>query len=126
MPEQPIQQSQEYAYSADPSTRINELEEKQRLLKDRLLLIGENLISTKEGAETEFAELKQTNKELQQQVKQLQRQNQRIVYELQNLARKSEVEILQKQFKIFEPMEIARIKDIEEIVKKEIKELVKK
>ena len=30
------------------STRLNEIEEKQRLIKDRVLLIGENLISTKE------------------------------------------------------------------------------
>ena len=28
--------------------RINELEEKQRILKDRILLIGNNLIGTKE------------------------------------------------------------------------------
>ena len=29
-------------------TRLNEIEEKQRIIKDRILLIGENLISTKE------------------------------------------------------------------------------
>ena len=29
-------------------TRLNEIEEKQRLIRDRVLLIGENLISTKE------------------------------------------------------------------------------
>ena len=39
-------------------TRLNELEEKQRLLKDRTLLIGENLISTKEDFEKDIFDLK--------------------------------------------------------------------
>jgi len=125
MPEQQPIQSQEYSYFADSSTRINELEEKQRLLKDRLLLIGENLISTKEEVEQELSQIKQNQKQITLQLKQFQQQNQRIIYELQNLSRKSEVEILQKQFKMFEPLKIARIKDVENIVKKEIKKLKK-
>ena len=36
---------------AEFGTRQNEIEEKQRLVRDRALLIGENLISTKEESE---------------------------------------------------------------------------
>jgi len=100
--------------------RLNEIEEKQRLLKERTLLIGENLISTKEKQEKENIELKTQIKFLQEEIKELKNLNKRILYELKNLARKSEVEILQKQFKMFEPLEIARIKDIKEIIKKEM------
>ena len=42
---------EQYDYSGyfnDATLRIRELEEKQRILKDRLLLIGENLIETRE------------------------------------------------------------------------------
>ena len=37
---------------AEFGTRLNEIEEKQRLVRDRALLIGENLISTKECSES--------------------------------------------------------------------------
>ena len=47
------------------STRLNEIEEKQRLIKDRILLVGENLISTKEDySKQEFEVKKQKTKKL--------------------------------------------------------------
>ena len=107
-------------------TRINEIEEKQRLLKDRLLLVGENLISTKEEQEQENIDLKKHIKQIETEIQTLKQLNKRIIYELQNLARKSELEILDRQFKIFSPLEFARIKDIREIVKEEIKKEKKK
>ena len=44
---------------AEFGTRLNEVEEKQRLLRDRALLIGENLILIKEEFEKQNFELKQ-------------------------------------------------------------------
>ncbi len=104
-----------------PSPLLNEIQEKQRLLRDRILLIGENLISTKEDYEKEFIEIKNNQKEIEQELKQIKQQNQKIIFTLQNLAKKSEVEILKNQFKMFEPLEFARIKDVKELIKKEMK-----
>ena len=102
-------------------TRLNEVEEKQRLIKDRLLLIGENLISTKEDIEKQNSELKKKISQMSFEFKTIKQLTKRIVNELQNFARKSEVEILERQSKIFEPLEFARYKDIEKLVKQEIK-----
>ena len=102
-------------------TRLNEVEEKQRLIKDRILLIGENLISTKEDIEKQNSELKKEVKQMGFELKAIKQLTKRIVNELQNFARKSEVEILERQSKIFEPLEFARYKDIEKLVKQEIK-----
>jgi hypothetical protein len=102
-------------------TRINEIEEKQRLLKDRLLLIGENLISTKEEYEKEILEFKKITKQMEFEIKTLKQSNKRIIEELENFARKTELEILERQMKIFQPLEFARIKDIRDIIQKEIK-----
>ncbi len=118
------QQIQQNPFS-EIATRLNETEEKQRLLKDRLLLIGENLISTREETEQELSQIKQNQRQLEEELKQLKQTNERILYELQNIAKKSELQILQKQFRMFEPLEIARIKDVEKIVKQEIKKLDK-
>jgi len=107
-------------------TRLNELEEKQRLLKDRTLLIGENLISTKEDFEKDIFDLKKQINNIDLQIKTLNQLNERILNELSNLARKSELEILQRQMKMFEPLQLARIKDVKDMITDEIKKSNKK
>ena len=49
----------------------------------------------------------------------------RVVNELPNLAKKSELEILERQVKIFQPLEFARIKDIRDIVREELSKTIK-
>jgi len=95
-------------------TRLTEIEEKQRLIKDRLLLIGENLISTKEDIEKQNLEFKKQIKQNEFEIKTLKQLTKRIIEEL-----------LQRQFKMFEPLESAGIKDVKEIVKKEIAKTLK-
>ena len=101
-------------------TRLVEIEEKQRLIKDRVLLIGENLISTKEEIEKQNLEFKKQIKQMEFEIKSLKQINERIANELSNFARKPELEILQRQSKIFQPLEFARITDIKKIVQREM------
>jgi len=122
MPEQ-TQQDPISALLAEFGTRLNEVEEKQRLVRDRALLIGENLISTKENFEKQNSGIKKQINIINSDIKILKQLTQRIINELPNLARKSELEILEHQSQIFQPLEFARIKDIQEIVKKEMKKL---
>jgi len=102
------------------ATRLNEIEEKQRLLRDRILLIGENLITSKENQLKENLELKKQLSKIEFELKSLKQTNSKITYDLSNFARKTEVEILDRQFKMFEPVNYARIKDIKKIVKEEL------
>lgn len=102
------------------STRLNEIEEKQRLVKDRILLIGENLVSTKEDYDKQILEFKRQINEMSLDIKSIKQLNKRIISELENFARKTEFEILNRQMKIFQPLEFARMKDVKEIVKEEI------
>ena len=50
-------------------TRLNEVEEKQRLIKDRILLVGENLISTKEKIEKKDLENKRKINQIEFEIK---------------------------------------------------------
>jgi len=120
MPEQ-MQQDPVSALLSEFSTRLNEVEEKQRLIKDRALLIGKNLISTKEDYDEEFSELKKRLSKTEEEIKSIKQLSQRIIEELGNLARKTEVESLQKQMQMFQPLELARIQDVKDIIKKELK-----
>lgn len=115
-PEQYYQQSPITGFGV----RLNEIEEKQRLLKDRILLIGENLISTKEGIIKKDSEIKRHLKEISIDNKSIKQLLTRIVNELNNFARKSELEILEHQMKMFEPLKFARVSEIRKIVQEEI------
>ncbi|MDD5193902.1 MAG: hypothetical protein PHF67_04945 [Candidatus Nanoarchaeia archaeon] len=122
MAEQEVfQQDPMAGFFAEIGTRLNEIEEKQRLLKDRVLLIGENLISTKEEMEKQNLEFKKQIKQMDFELKSLKQLNKRVIEELDNFARKTELEILERQFKMFQPLEFARIKDIKDIINKEMK-----
>ncbi|MBR9705556.1 hypothetical protein GOV14_00835 [Candidatus Pacearchaeota archaeon] len=102
-------------------TRLNEIEEKQRLVKDRALLIGENLVSIKEGFEEDIIEMKKQLKESDQEIKAIKQLNKRIVNELSNFARKTEVDILKRQMSIFNPLEIVKKSEVERIISEEIR-----
>ena len=106
-------------------TRLNEIEEKQRIIKDRILLIGENLISTKEDFLNQEINTKKQLKQLVYEVESIKQLLKRILNEISNFARKAEVEILERQLKIFSPLEFARISDIKEIVKEELSKQLK-
>lgn len=121
MDEQNSSQDPVNSFLSEIGVRISELEEKQRLLKDRILLIGNNLISTKEDYEKQVLEFKKQIKQLESEIKSIKQLNERIINEMGNFARKNELEILKNQSKIFQPLDFARIKDIRKIVQEEFK-----
>ena len=123
MTEDQIQQNPQdptTALLSEFGTRLNEVEEKQRLIKDRILLVGENLISTKEKIEKQDLENKGKINQIDFEIKTIKQLIKRIINEIQNFTRKSEVEILERQIKMFEPLEFARFKDIEQLIKQEL------
>lgn len=119
------QQNPTSALLTEFSTRLNEIEEKQRLIKDRILLIGENLISTKEELDKETSEFRNQIKQIDFELKSLKQLVERITNELGNLARKSELEILDRQIKMFKPLKPVRAEDVKRIVREEIKKKIK-
>jgi len=85
---------------SDVNTRLRDLEEKNRLVKDRVLIMGKNLV---EERETSFSILQ----ELKSEVLKLKEENNRIKEALSNItehlnrtARKEDFEIIQRQLDI--------------------------
>lgn len=99
MPEQ--FQSQQPQFLLDINTRLRDLEEKQRLLKDRTLLIGQNLVESRQESFQEIQEIKKILFKLKEENMRMQELLQRIIEQLSGLARKEELVILQKQFDLF-------------------------
>jgi len=87
------------------SIKVRDLEEKQRIVKDRLLLIGKNLIETKEETSKEILELKQTVELMKEDLEKIKSFLENISEEFSKFARREDLEILAKQAKMFQPLE---------------------
>ena len=88
----------------ESNTKIRDLEEKQRILKDRLLLIGQNLIETREKTTQDILEIKKDVEEMKHTLDRIKAFLELISGELSKFAKKEDLEILSKQAKMFQPL----------------------
>ncbi|MCX6747035.1 MAG: hypothetical protein NTU63_02775 [Candidatus Pacearchaeota archaeon] len=102
-------------FFGDLNARIRDLEEKQRVLKDRLLLIGQNLIDIKEKTNEKMLEVKKDIETIKQNVERLTSFLESASNEFTKFAKKEDLEILSKQAKMFQPLEFVRKKDLESL-----------
>jgi len=86
------------------NTKLRDIEERQRLIKDRVLLIGENLVSGREESIKDISELKVKTENIEREIERIKETLSSLIEENKNLARKSEVEMLKRQFRMFEPL----------------------
>ncbi len=125
-PPQPESQSQREDYSnywqTDFSTKLRDLEERQRLIKDRVLLIGENVLEAKEKTDSDILELKKDVESIKYEILRIKDFLKRTAEELDEFAKKDELAILSKQAKMFQPLNLVTKDEIEEIIDKRIKE----
>ena len=83
--------------------KLRSLEEKQNILKDRLLLIGQNLLEMKEKNLQDTLEIKKQVQLIKQELEKIKTFLGTISNEFSKFARKEDLEILQKQARMFQP-----------------------
>jgi len=99
-------------YFNDVMMKLRDLEEKQKMLKDRLLLLGQNLIDIREKSREEMLEMKKEFEVMKRSVGRLIDFLETASAEFSKFARKEDLEILKKQAKMFQPLEFIRKKDL--------------
>lgn len=99
--------------------RIKDMEEKQNILKERILLIGQNLIETKEGVGEKMTEIKKEIESLKEDVMRMKSFVEIVSGEMAKFARREDLEILTKQAKMFQPLEFVRKSELKKLIKKE-------
>jgi hypothetical protein len=97
------------------NTRIRDLEEKQRVQKDRLLLVGKNLLDMREKTNEQNLEIKKQIELLNQSMERIKSFIETASSEFSKFARKDDLEILTKQAKMFQPLEFVRKSDLKNI-----------
>jgi len=93
-------------YFGNMNTKVRDLEEKQRIIKDRLLLIGQNLIEIKEKTSKDILEIKKEIGIIKQNMERLISFLETASSEFSKFARKEDVEILSKQARMFRPLNL--------------------
>ena len=109
---------EEYNPQMPAFTSIRSIEEKQKIIKDRILLIGQNLIETKEKNSQEILNLKKDVEILKREIGRLKEFLETLSGEFSSFAKKSDLDILVKQAKMFQPMEFVTKEDLEKLKKK--------
>ncbi|MDO8460698.1 MAG: hypothetical protein Q7S74_06315 [Nanoarchaeota archaeon] len=88
-------------FFSDINTRIRDLEDRQRLLKDRMLLVGQTFVKERESSFGDLQEMKTILIQLQEDQKRIKDMLKRFGEQLDKSARKEELMILQRQFDLF-------------------------
>jgi len=88
--------------------RVRDIEEKHNILKDRVLLIGNNLIETKENTNEEILEIKKDIEQLRKDIDRMKDFIETLSGEMSKFAKKEDLDILQKQAKMFQPADLIR------------------
>ena len=109
-------QTSQESISYELALKLRDLEEGQKLMKDRLLLIGQNLIDFQEKNSLEMIEIKKDIQDMKMDIKRMKSVIETVSDEVSKSARKEELAILSRQFKMFEPLRYARIEEIEKII----------
>ena len=95
-------QTDNSSYLNSANIKIRDLEEKQRLLKERVLMIGKNLIDFKEDLRTGQISIKKDIQEIKDNLKNIQGFIEMMSSEFSEFAKKEDLEILTKQVKMFQ------------------------
>jgi hypothetical protein len=95
-------------YMNELGLKIRDIEEKQRILKERMILIGENLVDLREKTTKENLEVKKNIIIIQEQLNKMLSFLETASSEMTKFARKDDVEILYKQARMFQPLENKR------------------
>ena len=98
------EETQDYSYLNEINGKLKDLEEKQNLTRDRVLLIGKNLIDAREKTKEEIGELKAEVESLKREFSKIRDTLQNILDGFEDFARKEELEILKRQWDMFSPL----------------------
>jgi hypothetical protein len=109
------EEDSENQYFTETSTKVRDLEEKQRIIKDRILLVGQNLIEMKDDIHTTFLDIKKDIEIMKRDIERLKSFFETASGEFSKYAKKEELDILAKQAKMFQPLELVTKRDLEKL-----------
>ena len=106
---------------ADFNTRLRDIDERNRLIRERVLLLGKNLISSRQDVEDELKEIKKDNIEIKADLEKLKKTSSCLLTEFNKFVKREEIVLVERMLKDFQPLEFMRKKDVEELIANKLK-----
>ena len=114
------QDSQTKFLRSDFNTRLKDIDERNKLIRERVLLLGKNLISLRQENDDEIRTIKKENTQIKQDIDKLKRTSNSLLTEFNKFVKREELVLVERMLKDFQPLEFMRKKDIEELIEKKI------
>jgi len=105
---------------SDFNTRLRDLDERNKLIRERVLLLGKNLISSRSDIEEELKEIKQDNQIIKQDLEKIKKTSSILLTESNKFVKREEINLIERMLKDFQPLEFMRKKDIEEMIENKL------
>jgi len=100
--------------------KLSDIEEKQKILKERATAFGESFVKNKDETGQELMRIKNDLKSIKFEIEKIKGVVDHLLEDSGNFARKEELNSLQRVFKIFEPLKFLGEEDVKRIVKEEL------
>jgi predicted RNase H-like nuclease (RuvC/YqgF family) len=107
-------------FVSEINTRLRDIDERNKLIRERVLLLGKNLISSRQDLEKELKEIKEENKELKKEIDKIKKISSALSSEFAKFAKREELYLIERMLRDFQPMEFMRKKDVEELINETI------
>ena len=124
MPEQQDSGGQVQFLITDFNARLQDIDERNRLIRERVLLLGKNLISSRQDTEDDIKELKRESQQTKKDVEELKKISNKLISEFNKFVKREEIIIIERMLKDFQPLEFMRKKDVEELIENKTKKQI--
>ena len=115
------QMQDSYSVVNELNTRIRILEGKYNLTRERMLVINQNMLDHYKGTKVDIKTIEEDMAEIKDAINSLKNATKSILKELQQLARKDEVKVLEKYINMWNPLKLMTEDEVNELIEKRLK-----
>jgi hypothetical protein len=110
---------------SDFNTRLRDIDERNRLVRERVLVLGKNVLASRQEIEDMLKELHTQNLQMKAELDKLKRLCNNLLLESGRAVKQEEIMVIERMLKDFQPMEFMRKKDVEELLERRLEEKTK-
>ncbi len=107
-------------FISEISTRLRDVEERIKLIKERTHVLGKNFVETKQESIEEIKNIKQRLSKIEEDIEKIKSASNFLIKETGKYAKKEELALIERMLKDFQPLEFVRIKDLNDILPQRI------
>ena len=114
------------ALLSDFASRVRNLEEKFNILRERVLVLTQNFVKRERKLQKDMGLIQEDNKDLRLELKEIKSRIESLLSQHEGFVRKEEIAVIEKYFKLFDPIKFVTEDEIEERVERILSQRRKK